>query len=62
MSLERRVSRLEHALPQPVKGASAVLVIGADERESASLVIIGGTKADYIAALRRLRGEGADEP
>jgi hypothetical protein len=55
MSLERRIARLEHARPQPVKGASAVLVIGADERESASLVIIGGTKADYMASLEKTR-------
>ena len=56
MKLSRRVKHLEQALPQTAQGTPAVLVIALPGAGGEPLVI-GGRKHEYIAALRRLRGE-----
>jgi hypothetical protein len=54
MNFKQRITRLEVALGMP--RSEAVLVIGRPGAGGEPLVI-GGSKHEYIAALRRLRGE-----
>ncbi len=53
------MKQLEQALPQTAHGTPAVLVIAVPGAGGEPLVI-GGSKQEYIAALRRLRG--AEDP
>jgi hypothetical protein len=55
MTLQKRLARLEAAVP-PQNRTPAVLVIPFPGAGGEPLVI-GGRKHEYLAALRRLRGE-----
>jgi hypothetical protein len=54
MNFKQRITRLEVALGNP--RSEAVLVIGRPGAGGEPLVI-GGSQHEYLAALRRLRGE-----